>query len=239
MRIARALPLIFGVVALAAGAMAAPVAARPAAQEQICFPATPGIGDCIDPSFAAFWRANGGLPVFGYPIAPTESYTPEGAAAPVTAQWLERNRFELHPERPAPYRVQIGLVGAERLAQLGRDHWADGGEPGPQPGCLWFAETRQNVCDQAPGIGFKSYWEGNGLRVRGLSRHEQSLALFGLPLTTANPEPAANGELVITQWFERARFEWHPENPERSRVLLGLLGREVRGGLLSAKGDLP
>ena len=27
-----------------------------------------------------------------------------------------------------------------------------------------------------------------------------------------------------TQWFERARFECHPNNPSEYRVLLGLLG---------------
>ena len=33
------------------------------------------------------------------------------------------------------------------------------------------------------------------------------------------------------QWFERARFEWHPGVwPERYDVLLGLLGRELTAG---------
>jgi hypothetical protein len=31
------------------------------------------------------------------------------------------------------------------------------------------------------------------------------------------------------QWFERARFELHPENPRPYDVLLGLLGNELRG----------
>jgi hypothetical protein len=31
------------------------------------------------------------------------------------------------------------------------------------------------------------------------------------------------------QWFERARFEQHPENPPPHNVLLGLLGNEVHG----------
>ncbi|MCC6625984.1 MAG: hypothetical protein IT340_01155 [Chloroflexi bacterium] len=40
---------------------------------------------------------------------------------------------------------------------------------------------------------------------------------------------AANSSLSCHwQWFERARFEWHPNNPESHRVLLGLLGTEVR-----------
>jgi uncharacterized protein YkwD len=37
------------------------------------------------------------------------------------------------------------------------------------------------------------------------------------------------GDRVLTQWFERARFEWHPDRPAEYRVLLGLLGREFWG----------
>ena len=220
----------FSIVLLAMllASSSASAAPRPQAQSPICFPGVPGVGDCIAAPFAAYWRGNGGLPVFGYPIAPLEQLTPPGAAAPLSAQWTERNRLELHPANRAPYDVQIGRVGAERLAQLGRDHWADGGEPGPQPGCLWFEQTRQNVCDQGQGVGFKRYWQRNGLRLPGLSAYDQSLALFGLPLTAANPEPGPNGELVVTQWFERARMEWHPTKPDQFKVLLGLLGRELR-----------
>nr|MBA3944124.1 hypothetical protein [Herpetosiphonaceae bacterium] len=36
------------------------------------------------------------------------------------------------------------------------------------------------------------------------------------------------GETVVTQWFERARFEWHPDKPDEFKVLLGLLGTELR-----------
>jgi hypothetical protein len=41
-------------------------------------------------------------------------------------------------------------------------------------------------------------------------------------------ESAANGQAYLTQWFQRARFELHPENPPATRVLLGLLGTESR-----------
>jgi hypothetical protein len=36
----------------------------------------------------------------------------------------------------------------------------------------------------------------------------------------------ANGDRVLTQWFERARFEYHPRNPRPSQVLLDLMGIE-------------
>lgn len=204
-------------------------ATMPVAQPEqpICFSAVPAITSCIDPAFSNYWRANGGLPIFGYPLAPASAeLTGEGAA--LTSQWTERNRLELHVEAPPAYRVQLGRIGAERLVQIGRDWGAEPREPGPLPGCLWFAETGRNVCDQAAGGGFRSYWEANGLRQPGLAAYQRSLALFGLPLTSAAPERGPDGALIITQWFERARFEWHPDNPAAFRVLLGLLGDEVR-----------
>jgi hypothetical protein len=39
-----------------------------------------------------------------------------------------------------------------------------------------------------------------------------------------------NGQQQMTQHFERARFEYHPENAGTPyEVLLGLLGRELTG----------
>jgi hypothetical protein len=52
------------------------------------------------------------------------------------------------------------------------------------------------------------------------------LALFGLPLSDLMVEKI-NGKEYQVQWFERARFELHPENPAPYNVLLGLLGNEV------------
>ncbi|PDW02260.1 cellulase family glycosylhydrolase [Candidatus Viridilinea mediisalina] len=195
--------------------------------EPICFPDVPGIDACIASSFAEYWRSNGGLPIFGYPLGSASSAEAvEGQA--LTTQWTERNRLEWHAANPPAYRVLLGRIGAERLAQLGRDWATEPPEAGPIPGCLWFAETGRNVCDQGEGVGFRSYWETHGLRQPGLSAYERSLALFGLPLTSAAPEPGPDGTPIMTQWFERARFEWHPDNPEDFRVLLGLLGHEVQ-----------
>ena len=111
-----------------------------------------------------------------------------------------------------------------------RDWQAEGRESGPKAGCLWFAQTGHNVCDQAAGLGFRTYWESHRLQDRRLDAYGQSLALFGLPLTASRTETNAAGDTVVTQWFERGRFEWHPGNPTAYKVLLGLLGREVSNG---------
>ena len=42
-------------------------------------------------------------------------------ARPFQVQWFERNRLELHPENARPYDVLLGRLGADRLAQQGRD----------------------------------------------------------------------------------------------------------------------
>jgi hypothetical protein len=41
-------------------------------------------------------------------------------------------------------------------------------------------------------------------------------------------ERNSSGDNVLTQWFERARFEYHPNKPAQYRVLLGRLGAESR-----------
>lgn len=72
----------------------------------------------------------------------------------------------------------------------------------------YFPETRHNV----PAL-FATYWSALG-----------GLTMFGLPLT----EPFEENGLTV-QYFERARFERHPENRDTPyEVLLGQLGRETR-----------
>ena len=168
--------------------------------------------------------------MFGYAIAAAGPERNADAPQEFVTQWTERNRFELHSENSAPYQILLGRMGAERLAQLGRDAAGEGRENGPIAGCLWFEETGHNVCDQSGGQGFKTYWQSHGLKLSGLDAYRRSLALFGLPLTAAREEQSANGETLLTQWFERARFEWHPGNPSDYRVQLGLLGAELRAG---------
>lgn len=168
-----------------------------------------------------YWQANGGLAVFGLPIGPEQALTVDGRA--VRAQTFERARLELHAENAAPYDVLLGRLGADRLAQQPRPQAASDapfGEP-----CQHFAATEQQVCGP-----FLAYWQARGLDLGdpGVSERE-ALALFGLPLTDSQPEMASDGATRITQWFERARFEFHPENPEPYRVLLGRLGAEVYG----------
>lgn len=78
-----------------------------------------------------------------------------------------------------------------------------------QAGCRTFTETHKIVCGR-----FLDYWNAHG-----------ALAQQGLPLTGEFTEVSdTNGQAYIVQYFERAVFEKHPENPAPYDVLLSQLG---------------
>ncbi|MFN8513872.1 MAG: hypothetical protein U0841_15075 [Chloroflexia bacterium] len=84
----------------------------------------------------------------------------------------------------------------------------------PAEGLRFFPETGHSISPF-----FLDYWEANG-----------GLAQFGFPLTEERwdtlPNPA--GACCKTQYFERARFEYHPENEGTPyAVLLGQFGRQI------------
>src|SRR5205807_222522 len=87
--------------------------------------------------------------------------------------------------------------------------------PDPRlPGVRWFTRTGHTLRGT-----FLDYWTRYG----GLPR-------FGYPLTEEFVEPAgASGkETLVVQYFERNRFEHHPENAGTPyEVLLGLLGDQL------------
>ena len=189
--------------------------------EPLCFN-VPGITNCVDPPFRPYWEANGGLPVFGYPLSAAQ---PEQTADGLwTTQHFERNRLELHPAAPDPFKVQLGRLGADVLQRRGRD-WQQEAAGSQQAGCRYFAETKHSICEP-----FLSYWRTHGLELgdAGVSDRE-ALALWGLPLTEPQRERNSSGDEVVTQWFERARFEDHGA----TGVLLGRLVRRLMPGAVS------
>src|SRR3954453_5010968 len=188
------------------------------AQNRLCFPTVPGITNCIEGRFLEFWQKNGALPVFGYPVTAAESRT--SSEGTFLTQVFERNSFELHPEKAAPYDVLLGRLGVELLARQGRD-WKNGPKAAPTDP-HYFAETGQAIGYEP----FWNYWSTHGLQDPALSSFQRSLALFGYPLTAPLTATNPAGDTVMTQWFERARFEYHPNEPDPFKVLLGLLGRE-------------
>lgn len=193
----------------------APVVAQ---SSQRCFSET---GYCIEGRIREFWESQGGLRVFGYPIGAQMQAPIEGKL--YTVQQFERNRLELHPENPRPYDVLLGRLGADRLNQQGRD-WFAFAKSGTSS-CRTFAETGHAVCGR-----FWTMWRKYGLEIDGKAgiSEADSMALFGLPLSGVITERLSDGREYQVQWFERARFEMHPENSDPYDVLFGLLGNEMR-----------
>ena len=197
----------------------------PATPDRVYFPET---GHSLAYGFKGYWERNGGLPVFGYPWTEEFSEPNRDTGEVYTVQYFERQRFEYHPENAGTvYEVLLGRLGAaeaERRGLLGTEPFLPlPATTPPDANCDFFPETGHRLC-----FGFREYWTSHGLDFGdpGVSFRE-SLALFGYPISEEFTDPAT-GRTV--QYFERARFEYHPENAGTPYVvLLGLLGTdEVR-----------
>ncbi len=183
-----------------------------------CFDETPY---CISGRIRTYWEENGGLRVFGLPITPQQEERIEGNTYQV--QWFERNRLELHPENQPPYDVMVGRIGIEMLEYYDYE-WHLFEKSVPQEGCLSFEETEQTICGD-----ILAAWHRDGLELDGVPgfSEAENAALFGLPVSGLVEETLSDGNTYTVQYFERARFELHPENAPPNNVLLGLLGSEM------------
>lgn len=213
----RRLVVIIACVSMWFGSAPSPAQAKP--DDPRCFSET---GYCITGRIRSYWEAQGGLRVFGLPIGPQVAVPIEGKT--LTVQRFERNRLELHPENKAPYDVLLGRLGADRLTQQVRD-WFTFPKTDSGKNCRTFAETGHTVCGR-----FLNTWRRYGLNLdsKDAVSENESLALFGLPVSDIITERLSDGKEYQVQWFERARFELHPENSDPYDVLFGLLGNEMR-----------
>ena len=150
------------------------------------------------------WNSTG-LMIFGYPIS--EPLVERGQ----TVQYFERARLEVWPEHAGTqWGVQGTLLGnlavQDRLKEKPFRRLPSG-TPSDNPNRVIFEETGHSLA-----YGFKKYWDENG-----------GLWQFGYPISE---EFSENGYTV--QYFERARFEYHPEHQgTQFEVLLGLLGKDL------------
>jgi hypothetical protein len=190
-------------------------------QHRSFFPAT---GHSLAYGFKTYWEQNGGLPVFGYPLTIEYEERNPDLGEFRTVQYTERQRFEYHPKHAStPYETLLGRLGVQDAARRGLLD-TDPFRPLPadnrsDANCTFFVQTGHRLCH-----GFRHYWQSHGLDFgdRGVSFRE-SLALFGYPISEEFTDPDTG---LTIQYFERARFEFHPDNPEPHRILLGRLGAE-------------
>jgi hypothetical protein len=145
-----------------------------------------------------FWEKYTSVPngreLFGLPI--TEQFLDQ--ASGLYVQYFEKTRFELHPDEIPDLRVQLSPIGLYLYTP---------GEkltiPPNFPSCRYFRETGHQVC-----YAFLDFFEDNG-----------GTAQFGYPISDFEIHDG-----WISQYFQRARFEWHPENNQGERVVLADLG---------------
>jgi sortase (surface protein transpeptidase) len=167
-----------------------------------CFAET---GQCAEGAFYVFWETHGGVEILGYPVSPPFS-DDDGRIIQV----YERAILEWHPANAPAYQVQLTRLGDSVLGE----HPERSAAPAACGGdCLLFDATSHTL----RGV-FKRYWTRYG-----------GLAVFGYPLTEEFEEVSpTDGQRYRVQYFERNRFEYHPERAgTRYEVQLGLLGAET------------
>ena len=188
--------------------LAAVVAAYTPAGAQAGTRTFPETGKTVKGRFLEYWTQNGGLPQQGFPISEEIRERSDTDGKTYTVQYFERAVFELHPENAAPYDVLLSLLGNFLYTEK-YPKGASGQQPNTLPGSRLFPETGKRV-----GGVFLDYWQRNG-----------GLAQQGLPLSDEfNERSDLDGKSYRVQYFERAVFEYHPENQPPFNVLLSQLG---------------
>ena len=173
-----------------------PAAALTRAGVPVFFPET---GHTLGYAFRAFFDTRGGLPVLGLPL--TEVFLEDGR--PV--QYFERARLEWHAEANSVEAGHLGRWAAERsnspaFAAVGAT----------SAGAIFFPEVGHSL-----GGAFRTFWQTKG-----------GLATFGYPLSEPFVETnSSDGQQYIVQYFERSRFELHPDALANAQVQLSHLGR--------------
>lgn len=143
------------------------------------------------------------LQVYGFPI--TDAFQTESVPQNpgMLVQYFEKVRFEYHPENPAELEVVVSDLG-EQIYDI------DG------PGRVLSFQTLLARCRNIPADGypvcyaFLTFYDAYG-----------GIAQFGYPISEIEYH---EGRMV--QYFQKARFEWHPELPPGSQVTLTDLGRQ-------------
>lgn len=180
-----------------------------AGSAQISIRFFPQTGKTVRNPFLKYWDEHGGLAQQGYPISEEMWERSEVDGKEYVVQYFERAVFEHHPENAeTPYEVLLALVGKVRY----KERYPDGApnqEPNYEVGSILFSQTSKRL-----GGRFLDYWREHG-----------GLLQQGFPISDEFVEQSAvNGKIYRVQYFERAVFEYHPEERPPYDVLLSQLG---------------
>jgi hypothetical protein len=183
----------------------------------------PQTGHRVEGRFWEVWQRgrtfDDSLYINGLPITTLREEVSPTDGKTYKTQWFERARFEAHPENQPPGDVLLGLLGI--AASRGRQDAAFKPVANPGDGLQWFEQTGHTLGDSSEaGQAITRAWMGLG-----------RIAQFGLPISQPFKEVSKDdGKSYTVQYFERQRFEYHPEHKgTRFVVLLGRLGAEQEG----------
>src|SRR5437867_3354121 len=169
-------------------------------------------GHVVSDRFLQVWSAQGSerdrVYVNGLPITDRRAEVSLGDGKTYDTQWFERARYEAHPENKAPYDVLLGLLAVtltegrgtidpntKKLRNAADAAFVAVDKPS-DTSTVWFQETRHTLKGK-----ILEYWKKYG-----------GLKQFGFPLSEQFQEiSATDGKTYIVQYFERNRFELHPE----------------------------
>jgi hypothetical protein len=193
-RSVRHLPTVVIVISLLAGSIAATHSQPPGGKCEY-FTET---GHYVCDEFLEFFKARGGLEIFGYPL--TEAFDDPGRGLRV--QYFQRARMEWHPYNPAPYNVQLGLL-VDELGYVSPPISKDERPTFNSSVRHYFSETGHIV-----SYAFLTYFREKG-----------GVDIFGYPRSEFMYEDG-----YIVQYFQRGRMEWHPEAASGSQMRLTNIG---------------
>jgi ABC-type transport system substrate-binding protein len=218
---------------------ALPLTANPAAAQEKCR----RIGSLdVCGRFLDEWSRPGSdqasVYVNGLPLTARQSEINVADGKTYDVQWFERARFEAHPENSSPNDVLLGLLGASMVEGRGALD-PSSGQP-RTPSDAPFARIPQPD-DTGPS---KAFFQETGHTLSGkiltFWNRYGGLKQFGYPLSEPFDEVSpTDGKAYTVQYFERARFELHPEEKAPYDVELGLLGVQQYAQKPLAGSNLP
>ncbi len=144
-------------------------------------------GHSIGMQFKPFYDANGGLPVFGYPLTDVLVEAETG----LWVQYFERARFELCPTHPDVVQLtRIGTMVSEGRHATAFSWLTESADPQRQ----FFPESGHTL-----GGVFQAFWQAHG-----------DIAILGYPISEEFVE-LLDGEPRQVQYFERGRLAYYAE----------------------------
>mgnify|MGYP001472204207 CR=1 FL=1 len=170
------------------------------------FPLT---GHTVSGVWLQFFKTHGDVDILGYPRTDVICDPVYGGQ---TVQYFQRAVLEYHPEHSAPYQIQPRLL-VTQLYGGNADPPASQSNP-PSGDSFYFplgpngaGHFVANVAPDGSHTYFKQFFDAHGKE-----------DTFGYPLEEPKQRTAIDGSVHWTQHFQRAVYEYHPENDKPGNV---------------------